>query len=74
GWTLGFTFPSGQTITNMWGGTPTQSGSSVTVTAASYTSAIPTGGSVTVGFTGTKLSTNAAPTGFTLNGTNCSAG
>ncbi|CAL9405334.1 hypothetical protein SUDANB145_01548 [Streptomyces sp. enrichment culture] len=74
GWTLGFTFPSGQTITNMWGGTPTQSGSAVTVAAASYTAAIPAAGSVTVGFTGTKLTANAAPTDFTLNGTSCSAG
>ncbi|MFK0118997.1 cellulase family glycosylhydrolase [Streptomyces sp. NPDC090994] len=73
GWTLGFTFPSGQTITNMWGGTPTQNGSSVTVAAASYTAAIPAAGSVTVGFTGTKLTANAAPTDFTLNGTSCSA-
>ncbi|MGP2441300.1 cellulase family glycosylhydrolase [Streptomyces sp. JW3] len=74
GWTLGFTFPAGQTITNMWGGTPTQSGASVSVAAASYTASISTGGSVTVGFTGTKLATNAAPTGFALNGTGCSAG
>ncbi|MEU4656392.1 cellulase family glycosylhydrolase [Streptomyces sp. NPDC023723] len=74
GWTLGFTFPAGQTITNMWGGTPAQSGSAVTVAAASYTSAIPVNGSVTVGFTGTKLATNAAPTAFALNGTGCSVG
>ncbi|WP_320775809.1 cellulase family glycosylhydrolase [Streptomyces sp. CRN 30] len=74
GWTLGFAFPSGQTITNMWGGTPTQSGSSVSVAAASYTAAIPVNGSVTVGFTGAKSSANAAPTAFTLNGTSCTTG
>ncbi|WP_112467423.1 cellulase family glycosylhydrolase [Streptomyces triticisoli] len=74
GWTLGFAFPAGQTISNMWGGTPTQNGSSVTVAAASYTSTIPVNGSVAVGFTGTKLTTNPAPTAFTLNGTTCATG
>ncbi|GAA4791401.1 cellulase family glycosylhydrolase [Streptomyces ziwulingensis] len=74
GWTLGFAFAAGQTVSNMWGGAPAQNGSSVTVTAASYTSAIPVGGSVTVGFTGTKLTSNPAPTAFTLNGTACTTG
>ncbi|MFI0189591.1 cellulase family glycosylhydrolase [Streptomyces sp. NPDC017082] len=71
GWTLGFAFPAGQTISNMWGGTPAQNGSAVTVAAASYTSAVPVNGSVTLGFTGTKLTANPAPTAFTLNGTAC---
>ncbi|MFF5535928.1 cellulase family glycosylhydrolase [Streptomyces cinerochromogenes] len=74
GWTLGFAFPAGQTISNMWGGTPTQNGSSVKVAAASYTATIPVNGSVTVGFTGTRLTTNPAPTTFTLNGTTCTTG
>jgi mannan endo-1,4-beta-mannosidase len=74
GWTLGFAFPAGQTVSNMWGGTPTRNGPSVTVAAASYTSTIPVNGSVTVGFTGTKLTTNPAPTTFTLNGTVCATG
>jgi mannan endo-1,4-beta-mannosidase len=71
GWTLAFTFPNGQTITNMWGGTPTQTGSAVTVAAASYTSTIATNGSVTLGFTGNRSATNTAPTAFILNGTTC---
>ncbi|MEV5313192.1 cellulase family glycosylhydrolase [Streptomyces sp. NPDC052610] len=71
GWTLAFSFPNGQTITNMWGGTPTQNGSAVTVAAASYTSTIPKAGSVTLGFTGTRSATNTAPASFTLNGTTC---
>ncbi|ANS63452.1 secreted beta-mannosidase [Streptomyces lincolnensis] len=73
GWKLGFTFANGQTVTNMWGGTATQSGGTVAVTPASYTNTIPAGGSVTVGFIGTKGATNAAPTAFTLNGATCSA-
>lgn len=71
GWKLVFTFADGQTVTTMWGGTPTQSGGTVTVAPASYTSTIPAGGSVTVGFIGGKGSTNTAPTAFTLNGTTC---
>lgn len=71
GWTLGFAFADGQTVSNMWGGTPTQSGASVSVTPASYTATIPAAGSVTVGFIGTKGTTNTAPTAFTLSGGTC---
>ncbi|WP_327696881.1 cellulase family glycosylhydrolase [Streptomyces sp. NBC_00459] len=70
-WTLGFSFANGQTISNMWGGTPTQSGANVSVVPASYTATIPAAGSVSVGFIGTKGATNTAPTAFTLNGTAC---
>lgn len=73
GWTLGFAFADGQTITNMWGGTPTQSGGSVTVAPASYTSTIAPNSSVTVGFTGNQSGTNAAPAAFTLSGAACAA-
>jgi mannan endo-1,4-beta-mannosidase len=73
GWKLAFTFADGQTVSNMWGGTPTQSGGAVSVAPASYTSTIPAGGSVTVGFIAGKGSTNTAPTAFTLNGSACSA-
>ncbi|GAA2953477.1 cellulase family glycosylhydrolase [Kitasatospora cinereorecta] len=71
GWTLGFAFANGQTITNMWGGTPAQSGGTVSVTPASYTSSIAAGGSVTVGFTAARGGTNTAPTAFTLSGATC---
>ncbi|MDT0347458.1 cellulase family glycosylhydrolase [Streptomyces litchfieldiae] len=71
GWTLGFSFTGGQVITTMWGGTPTQSEGSVSVAPASYTRAIPAGGSVTLGFVAGRGATNTAPTGFTLNGGTC---
>jgi mannan endo-1,4-beta-mannosidase len=71
GWTLAFAFANGQKIANMWGGTPTQNGGTVSVTPASYTHTIPTSGSVTVGFIGERGSANAAPTAFTLSGTTC---
>jgi glucuronoarabinoxylan endo-1,4-beta-xylanase len=71
GWTLAFTFTAGQTISQMWGGTAAQSGSTVKVTPVDYTRAIPAGGSVTVGFIAGQGSTNPAPTAFTLNGGSC---
>lgn len=71
GWTLGFAFANGQTITNMWGGTPTQSGGSVSVAPAAYTATIAPASSVTVGFTGSQTGTNTAPAAFTLSGAAC---
>ncbi|MEV0009286.1 cellulase family glycosylhydrolase [Streptomyces sp. NPDC051840] len=72
GWNLGFSFADGQTVSNMWGGTPTQSGSTVSVAPAGYTASIAANASVTVGFTGTTTgATNTAPKAFTLNGTSC---
>ncbi|MFB7928081.1 cellulase family glycosylhydrolase [Streptomyces sp. NPDC056039] len=72
GWTLRWTFPDSQRVTNLWGGTATQSGSAVSVAAASYTATIPAAGSVTLGFTATRGSANPSPTAFTLNGNACS--
>lgn len=70
-WTLTFAFADGQTITNMWGGTPTQNAGAVSVAPAPYTSTIPAGGTVTLGFTGGKGGTNTAPAGFSLNEAAC---
>lgn len=72
GWTLRWTFPAGQRITSLWGGTVTQSGAEVSVTAAPYTATIPPSGSVALGFTGTRQGTNSSPTVFLLNGAECS--
>jgi endo-1,4-beta-xylanase len=72
GWTLAFTFPGNQTITNAWSGAYTQNGASVTVKDAGYNAGIPAnGGSVNFGFNLNYSGTNAKPAGFTLNGTAC---
>ncbi|MBV9849959.1 MAG: cellulose binding domain-containing protein, partial [Armatimonadetes bacterium] len=68
GWTLTWTFPGDQRITNLWNGVYTQTGPNVSVSNASYNAVIPTGGSVSFGFQGTFGSSNANPTAFTLNG------
>ncbi|MFD5847091.1 cellulase family glycosylhydrolase [Streptomyces chartreusis] len=72
GWTLRWTFPDSQRVSNLWGGTPTQSGAEVSVAAASYSATIAPAGSVTLGFTATKGGTNPSPTAFTLNDSACS--
>jgi O-glycosyl hydrolase len=72
GWTLAFTFPGDQHITNAWNGTPSQSGENVTITNASYNGSIPAGSSTAIGFQGTWTNSDAVPTAFTLNGANCS--
>ncbi|GIG23431.1 rhamnogalacturonan lyase [Cellulomonas chitinilytica] len=72
GWRLTWSFGAGQTITQAWNGTATQSGSNVTVTDAGYNGAIPSGGSAGFGFNGTwNGSSNPVPTSFALNGTTC---
>jgi mannan endo-1,4-beta-mannosidase len=74
GWTLRWTFPDSQRVSNLWGGTVAQSGADVTVTSAPYTANIPASGSATLGFTAGKGSTNPSPTAFTLNGAACTTG
>jgi endoglucanase len=70
-WTLAFTFPNDQQVSDGWNGTFTQAGQNLTVTSESYNGALATGGSTTIGFTGTVGATNDLPTYFTVNGYAC---
>jgi Glycosyl hydrolase family 12/Cellulose binding domain len=56
GWSLGWTFPGGQAINNLWNGSYSQSGETVTVGNASYNGSIAPGATATVGFTATGAS------------------
>ncbi|WP_405622573.1 PHB depolymerase family esterase [Streptomyces sp. NBC_00076] len=71
GWKLGFTLPSGQTITNGWGATYAPASGSVTATNAGYNGTIAPNASVTIGYQASHSGNSAAPTAFTLNGTSC---
>jgi hypothetical protein len=71
GWTLGFAFSAGQSVTQGWNGTWSQSGANVTVASYSWNAAIATGGSVQIGFNGTWSGSNPVPSAFTLNGVVC---
>ena len=59
GWSLGWTFPGSQAINNLWNGSYTQSGETVTVSNASYDGSLASGATATVGFTAT--GTSASP-------------
>ncbi|MFE9670856.1 cellulose binding domain-containing protein [Microbispora bryophytorum] len=75
GWRLGWTYGTGQAVTQLWDGSYTQSGSKVTVTNASYNATIAAnGGSVSFGFLGRWDNANPAPKQFTLNGSPCATG
>jgi xyloglucan-specific exo-beta-1,4-glucanase len=72
GWSLVFTFPGSQQVTQGWNGVFVQSGSKVTVTNASWNSTLAANSSVNPGFNGSWSGSNPAPTSFQLNGTTCS--
>ncbi|GAA4237341.1 hypothetical protein GCM10022254_49130 [Actinomadura meridiana] len=71
GWTLGFQFPDGQAITELWNGRKAQDGPSVTVSDADWNRAIPANGTAEFGFLGRQDGTNGVPPHFTLNGGEC---
>lgn len=72
GWTLAFTFPGNQKITNLWNGSYTQSGASVSVKDAGHNANISAnGGTTSFGFQITYSGSNTKPTSFTLNGAAC---
>jgi hypothetical protein len=72
GWTLIWTFPGNQTITNLWNATYTQTGTAVSVTSLGYNNIIAAnGGSVSFGFNANYGGTNTKPAAFVLNGVTC---
>jgi cellulose 1,4-beta-cellobiosidase len=71
-WSLAFTFPaSGQSVTQGWNGSFTQSGQNVTVTNQSWNGSVPVNGSVAPGFNGAWTTSNPVPTSFSVNGNVC---
>ncbi len=72
GWTLQFSFPGSQQVTQGWNGVYSQSGNQVTITNASYNGTIAPNSSVNPGFNGSWSGSNPSPTAFTLNGAPCS--
>ena len=65
GWTVAWTFPTGQTITQLWNGAHTASGSAVTVANLSWNGALSSGGSTSFGFNGAWSGANTAPAAVT---------
>ncbi|RSN68351.1 protein kinase domain-containing protein [Actinomadura sp. WAC 06369] len=71
GWRLGFELPDGQSVAQLWNGTPVQDGPAVTVTPADWNRSIPAGGTVEFGFLGSGAGGGGTPEGFVLNGSRC---
>ncbi|BCB82691.1 cellulose binding domain-containing protein [Phytohabitans suffuscus] len=74
GWTLTWSYSAGQTVTQAWNTTLTQSGAAVTARNVSYNGPIATNGTVSFGFNGSWTGSNPAPTSFALNGVACTGG
>ncbi|TDQ46118.1 lytic polysaccharide monooxygenase [Actinorugispora endophytica] len=72
GWELEWDFTNGETATQSWNSTLVQSGTTVTVSNASWNAVIPHHGSVEFGFNADAPSGPGTPEGFTLNGSPCS--
>ncbi|MEU8025487.1 pectate lyase [Micromonospora haikouensis] len=74
-WRLTWSFGAGQTVTQAWNATVTQSGSAVTATNVSFNGNLATNASTAFGFNGTwNNSSNPAPTSFAVNGVTCTGG
>lgn len=71
GWTLDFTFPGNQNVTQGWSAAWMQTGPAVTATNLSWNGTLAPGGSTSIGFNGAYSGTNTDPSSFTLNGSTC---
>ncbi|MDN3293771.1 cellulose binding domain-containing protein [Streptomyces ficellus] len=62
GWSAGWSFPSGQQISQIWNATHTQTGAAVTAKNTAWNGTVQPGASVAFGFTGSWSGTNPPPT------------
>ncbi|ONI80087.1 glycoside hydrolase [Saccharothrix sp. ALI-22-I] len=74
GWTLTWSYATGQQVTQAWNATVSQSGTQVTAKNVSYNGSIATGANVAFGFNGSFTGSNPTPASFALNGTTCTGG
>ncbi|MEV4140646.1 cellulase family glycosylhydrolase [Dactylosporangium sp. NPDC049742] len=65
GWTVGWSYANGQTVTNGWSATITSSGAAVTAGNVSYNGSVGAGATTSFGFLGTWNGTNAVPSPLT---------
>ncbi|MEU7917359.1 cellulose binding domain-containing protein [Micromonospora zamorensis] len=72
GWTLTYSLPSGQQVTNAWNATVSQSGSTVTARNAGHNGSVAPGGTASFGYQGTLSGAYSSPSSFSLNGATCS--
>ncbi|MEV0753333.1 cellulose binding domain-containing protein [Streptosporangium sp. NPDC050280] len=65
GWTVKWSFPNGQTITQLWSGTHTQTGADVTVKNVNWNGVLAPGASTSFGFGASWTGTNGVPSSVT---------
>src|SRR3954469_9187361 len=70
-WALTWSYGAGQTVTQAWNTSLTQSGSAVTAKNVSYNGSVATNGTTSFGFNGSWTGSNPTPTSFALNGVTC---
>ena len=63
-WSVGWTFPGNQDITDVWNASSRQSGESVTASNVFYNGTLAAGASTTFGFNASYTGNNAAPASF----------
>ncbi|MDX3860132.1 cellulose binding domain-containing protein [Streptomyces europaeiscabiei] len=71
GWSLGWTFPNGQSVSQLWNAAHTQSGAAVTARNIGWNGNVAAGSSVSFGFTGSWSGTNGKPAAFKLGDQSC---
>jgi hypothetical protein len=72
-WTLTFTLPGNEAVSQGWSANYSQAGQNVTATNVSYNGTLGTNGNTSIGFNGSYSAGSypGNPTSFTLNGTTC---
>ena len=72
-WTLAFTLPGNEAVSQGWSANYSQSGQNVTATNVSYNGSLGTNGNTSFGFNGSYSAASfpGNPTSFSLNGTAC---
>ncbi|MBX6355273.1 MAG: cellulose binding domain-containing protein, partial [Micromonosporaceae bacterium] len=71
GWTLRFTFPGNQQVTQGWNATWSQQGQAVSAVNLPWNATLAPNASVSIGFNGSYSGTNPQPTAFSLNNIPC---
>ncbi|KUN88468.1 cellulose binding domain-containing protein [Streptomyces griseoruber] len=71
GWSLNWSFPNGQTVSQLWNADYTQSGTAVTAKNVTWNANVAAGASVSFGFTGSWTGSNGKPTAFKLGDQSC---
>ncbi|WP_433393619.1 extracellular catalytic domain type 1 short-chain-length polyhydroxyalkanoate depolymerase [Micromonospora sp. KLBMP9576] len=71
GWSLAFTLPAGQSVTNGWNATYAPASGAVTARNVAYNATLAPGASVSIGFQATHTGDTGQPASFALNGATC---